>query len=150
MMAPYLALLNLIHLTTSYRCPDHEDYNIHDIQEEQTHRQHKHKYPPYYFSRKYFPSFSAWMMTKDEIYISELDYDPADQEDNGERSEKTQLTAFLLSFFLGCLGVGRFYVGSTIMGTVKIVITWAMCMQIFVDISTEQCEFGVIFGFRIV
>ena len=151
MMTLYLAVLSSIYLTNGHR----EDYDIHDmLQEKATHdeiRRH-HGYPPYYFSHKYFPSFSAWMMEKDEIYQNEFMDDSSDMsededEEDGKYSDKTQLTAFLLAFFLGSVAAGRWYVGAYVTAVFKLIFGIITCGPVcFQCISTGQCRIG--FGLR--
>eukprot|EP01084_Bolivina_argentea_P070859 128844_1 len=83
----------------------------------------KHKYPPYYFTRKYFPSFSA--MTIDNFdsdhFMSSSSSDDSSDSKDIKYSDRTQLIAFILAFFLGQFGAGRFYVGSYYIATTKLV-----------------------------
>mmetsp|Transcript_9902 Transcript_9902/g.15058 ORF Transcript_9902/g.15058 Transcript_9902/m.15058 type:complete len:199 (+) Transcript_9902:31-627(+) len=58
----------------------------------------------------------------------ELDDD--DDEFEGTYSEKEQLTAFLLSLFMGWAGAGRFYVGDYALGAVKLCLPLMVCFAI--------------------
>eukprot|EP01084_Bolivina_argentea_P241059 404783_1 len=93
-----------------------QNYDIYDmLAENDDLTQHKgHKYPPHYFSRKYFPSFSAMLMDDD--------MDDTDDEIGEKYSHRKQITAFLLALFLGGWGVGRFYVGSYVAATFKLLL----------------------------
>jgi TM2 domain-containing membrane protein YozV len=45
----------------------------------------------------------------------------------GELSEKSKLAAALLAFFLGSLGIHRFYLGYTTIGIIQLAITLCTC-----------------------
>merc|ERR1719474_189225 len=64
----------------------------------------------------------------DDFYQFDSDDDSWDDED-GERKE--QLTAFLLAFFLGNLGAGRFYAGYIGMGVCKLLLGMVSCCACF-------------------
>ena len=53
--------------------------------------------------------------------------DDGDSFDPDEASDKSQLTALLLSLFLGQLGAGRFYVGDVGLGSAKLLLTLGPC-----------------------
>lgn len=55
-----------------------------------------------------------------------------------EIAKKKQLVAFLLSFFLGTFGAGRFYLGYIMIGIFKIILGFACCFSMF---------FGICAGF---
>ena len=87
------------------------DYDIYDMLEGDDYQNriisrqrqtHQHKYPPYYFTHKYFGA---------KVIEEVDDSDESFESQTNNYSEKSQLAAFLLSFFLGGFGVGRFYVG---------------------------------------
>ena len=127
------------------------------------HYEEKHDYAPYYFTHKYFPKFSAWMMGKDEIYQHQFDGmdDSSDRDDakgsaegseegsdEEKYSEKTQLTAFLLAFFLGTLGAGRFYVGHIWRATIKLFFGLLTCLHPIcrwaaADLAAFKTEFNI-------
>ena len=50
-----------------------------------------------------------------------------ESEDSSGPNNKEQLTALLLSVFVGALGAGRFYVGDYLMGSLKLVLSIALC-----------------------
>merc|ERR1740123_84611 len=51
-----------------------------------------------------------------------------DKELNGAYSDKTQEKAFLLSFFLGFVGAGRFYVGNYVLAALKLFVPMIGCV----------------------
>ncbi len=51
----------------------------------------------------------------------------------GEVSEKKRLVAFLLAFFLGGLGIHRFYVGKTGTGILQIVTAGGLGIWVLID-----------------
>jgi len=68
----------------------------------------------------------------DDYFDGDSDTDTDGDEEESEEgdetySEKEQLTAFLLSFFLGGLGAGRFYVGDYALGSVKLCLICITC-----------------------
>ena len=106
------------------------EYDIYDMLEEddnnkyQKTKQIDHKYPPYYFSHKLFGD------------MMEYDSDSSDDDSNRHNkkkkkskkySDKKQLTAFLLTVFLGWLGAGQFYVGRWFYGFIKLYIGLIAC-----------------------
>lgn len=118
----------------------------------------KHKYPPYFFTKNYFPKFSAWLRKKDNIYQDifqdsfEHFEDEAD-ENNDQYSDKTQLRAFLFAFFLGLFGAGRFYSKLYLSATFKLILGIMACGPCIFDcffncITTGQCncKIGMRFG----
>lgn len=50
-----------------------------------------------------------------------------------EVSEKKRLVAFLLCFFLGCLGIHRFYVGKVGTGILQIVTLGGLGIWVLID-----------------
>lgn len=52
-------------------------------------------------------------------------FDPATGRWTGNVSPKGRLAATLLSFFLGVLGIDRFYLGNIGMGVAKLLLGWA-------------------------
>jgi TM2 domain-containing membrane protein YozV len=54
-----------------------------------------------------------------------FDYNPATGRWTGAVSPKSRLAATLLSFFLGVLGIDRFYLGNIGMGVAKLLLGWA-------------------------
>ena len=48
-------------------------------------------------------------------------------------SDKTRATAFLLSYFLGWLGVDRFYVGHTLLGVLKLLTAGGLGLWVIID-----------------
>ena len=89
MMALQLTVLLVISNVNGYH---HENNNHHPLQRRTKNNeiQKHHRYPPYYFSHKYFPSFSAWMMEKDEIYQNELAEDPVDNTKDKQTDDQTK------------------------------------------------------------
>eukprot|EP01084_Bolivina_argentea_P140315 246718_1 len=80
---------------------------------------------PYY--HRY--GFSAGMMDDDDS----MDMSDGD----GTYSQKQQLTAFLLSFFLGGFGAGRFYVGDYAIGSTKLVMVYYFLHFVAVHIAVS-------------
>ena len=110
----------------------HELFNQNDDHQQ---KQPYHRYPPYYFTQKYLPSFAAWLMQKDDnilTYDGDNDYNDDNNSEGAENEEgdggkekyssRKQLIAFLLSFFLGSWGVGRFYAGSYVAAALKLTL----------------------------
>eukprot|EP00484_Ammonia_sp_Unknown_P030505 CAMPEP_0197039104 /NCGR_PEP_ID=MMETSP1384-20130603/15955_1 /TAXON_ID=29189 /ORGANISM="Ammonia sp." /LENGTH=160 /DNA_ID=CAMNT_0042469651 /DNA_START=117 /DNA_END=596 /DNA_ORIENTATION=- len=65
-----------------------------------------------------------------DTYDTDADDTNAEEEAGGEEeeySEKEQLTAFLLSFFLGWTGAGRFYVGDYAVASIKLCMPLIIC-----------------------
>ncbi len=56
-----------------------------------------------------------------------------------ESSEKKRLVAFLLCFFLGCLGVHRFYVGKVGSGIVQILTLGGLGIWALIDLIMILC-----------
>ena len=42
-------------------------------------------------------------------------------------SDKQKIVAFVLQFFLGAFGAGRFYTGHTTIAIAQIIVTWVTC-----------------------
>ena len=82
-----------------------------------------------YFGSHYF---DAEEMESDDDEEEENHDDRDKTNYNEPYSEKTQLTAFLLSFFLGWAGGGRFYVGDIIIGGIKFSLPLLTCLGICV------------------
>ena len=57
-----------------------------------------------------------------------------ESEEGIEYSDKDQLTAFMLSFFLGWFGAGNFYVGDILRGVWKILLTMALCLGVLLNV----------------
>eukprot|EP01083_Nonionella_stella_P044846 120656_1 len=108
-----VVLFAFIYLANGYRY--REDYDIHDMIREGANE--RHAYPPYYFSHKLWPRFSAYMMSKDDSMDDEENY-----------SSRNQLTAFLLAFFLGSVGAGRFYIGAYLSASFKLMLGGIACL----------------------
>ena len=54
--------------------------------------------------------------------------------------QKSQLTALLLSLFLGQFGAGRFYVGDTVLGTIKLLlILMGCCLTCICSLCIAPC-----------
>ena len=56
-----------------------------------------------------------------------------------ESSEKKRLVAFLLCFFLGCLGVHRFYVGKIGTGVAQILTLGGLGIWALIDLIMIIC-----------
>ena len=54
-------------------------------------------------------------------------------------SDKKRLVAFLLCFFLGCLGVHRFYAGKTGTGVVQLLTLGGLFVWAFIDLIMILC-----------
>jgi TM2 domain-containing membrane protein YozV len=49
------------------------------------------------------------------------------------KSDKSKVTAALLAFFLGCLGVHRFYLGYTALGVIQLLTLGGIGIWAFID-----------------
>ena len=76
-----------------------------------------HRYPPYYFTHKYFGS---------KMEIEGGNYEEYDLILN-KYSDKSQLVAFLLSFFFGGFGAGRFYCEQYFSAAFKLLLSMIVC-----------------------
>ena len=65
---------------------------------------------------------------QDNEINNEMNDDEGDGFDDGIYSDKYQLTAFLLSLFLGQFGAGRFYIGDVTVGSVKLFLPLMVCL----------------------
>ena len=62
-----------------------------------------------------------------------------------EYSDKEQLIAFLLSFFVGWAGGGRFYVGDTITASIKFCLPLIVCCCVcFIGLSNNMRRINII------
>eukprot|EP01084_Bolivina_argentea_P052459 96375_1 len=69
----------------------------------------------------------------------ESDDESDDGDNHGEYSEKEQLTAFLLSFFLGGVGAGRFYVGDYAVASIKLCLPLIICVVVCIVACVTGC-----------
>ena len=63
----------------------------------------------------------------------------ADSEETTGSSPKKRLVALLLCFFLGCLGVHRFYVGKIGTGVLQLVTLGVFGIWAFIDLIMIIC-----------
>eukprot|EP01084_Bolivina_argentea_P139284 245041_1 len=110
----------------------HADYDIYDmIYEDDDGYVSPHKYPPHYFTDKYYSSMTDF-----------LNYFNQDRgKEQNESSNKSQLIAFMLALFLGSIGAGRFYVGSYVLACCKLILGILACYL--------PCILACIFGKKI-
>eukprot|EP01084_Bolivina_argentea_P185207 319408_1 len=72
-----------------------------------------------------------------------FDEDGDDSSESGGVSDKNQLTAFLLSFFLGAFGAGRFYVGDYTLGAIKLCLPLLVCIACVVACVVGGAALGI-------